>query len=143
MSVSTGSQATASIDQHDMQVADLLAKMPDAIRRSFTVEQLDAMAGAMGSRQAEHAVRLQATAPVWPGRKVYLALFLGSERRNSKRLEREGQTRALRLLTALGGVFFLVFGAFCGLYLLKSLTGINLMSGQSPLHPLYALMIER
>ena len=32
------------------------------------------------------------------------------------------------------------FGVVCILYLIKSLFGLNLMSGRSPLHPLYKFL---
>ena len=127
------------------QVADLLAQLPAGVRQTFTVAQIDALATALatvlGQRPAPHAVRFQATAPLWPGRGVYLALFLGNERRSRARLRREGQTRTTRLLAALGGVAMMAFGAVCAIYLVKSLAGINLMATSSPLHPLYALFI--
>ena len=133
------------------QVADLLAQIPADVRQTFTATQIDALATVLapvpgkvlGQRPAPHAVRFQATAPLWPGRGVYLALFLGNECRSRARLRREGQTRTRRLLAALGGVAMMAFGAACAIYLVKSLAGINLMTTFSPLHPLYALFIGR
>ena len=74
-----------------------------------------------------------------------VGLLVGRERRNLARLTYEGQAHVTTisifyaLVTAmLAGL--LLFGIFCAVYLLKSLSGINLFEGESPLHPLYLLL---
>ncbi len=86
------------------------------------------------------------------GRPYYLHLRFGSERRSSERRITEGApvVRVRRpYATAglvLGTLLLIVAGTagtiVLGLYLLKSLAGINLMAGASPLHPIYDLLFR-
>ena len=79
------------------------------------------------------------------GRAYYVNLRIGAERRSPGRLAAEGQVRVPLVATAYvttGSVLFCIFGVFCFLYLLKSMAGINLFSGASPFHPIYALFFE-
>ena len=39
-------------------------------------------------------------------------------------------------------LLFGVFGVVCFLYLLKSMAGIDILPGPSPLHPLYELFLD-
>ena len=75
--------------------------------------------------------------------RVYLAVRVGREKRRPGRLAREGQTRTARLAGAATGLAIFGFGLFCLLYLLKSWCGIDLLSVNSPLHPLYVLFFTR
>lgn len=79
------------------------------------------------------------------GHSYYLNVRLGAERRSPERLEVEGQVDVPVAATAsvtTVSVLFGLFGIFCSLYLLKSIAGINLFSGESLFHPLYALVFE-
>ena len=79
------------------------------------------------------------------GRRLYVNLRIGRERRSPLRLEAEGQVRLPVVATAyltVGSALFSLFGMVCFLYLLKSMAGIHLFRGTSPLHPLYALFFE-
>ena len=78
-------------------------------------------------------------------RSYYLNMQFGMERRSKERLEVEGQVPVPVAATATlttASVLFGLFGIFCFLYLLKSMAGINLFSGESPLHPLFALIFD-
>lgn len=78
-------------------------------------------------------------------RSYYLHVRFGTERRSPERLEDEGQVPVPVAVTAsLTTVLILfgLFGVFCFLYLLKSMAGIDMFSGESPLHPIYALIFE-
>lgn len=75
-----------------------------------------------------------------PGRRYYLDIRIGRERRHSARLASEDQ-RPLPLATlaycGFGSAFFALFGFLCFAYLLKSMAGINLFERDSVLHPIY------
>lgn len=77
--------------------------------------------------------------------RYFLNVRLGIERRDDARLVRDGQQRLpLRTITTTiaGAIFFVAFGLLCFLYLLKSLLGIDLFTGNSPLHALFAAIVE-
>lgn len=100
-----------------------------------------------GNAVAHHSVDYRVSVGLPSGKRYYVTLLVGPERRNRERLIREGQLSRARSATVFGFVAMaalgcLVFGAFCLLYLLKSLLGINLFGGQSPLHPLYSLLLR-
>lgn len=86
------------------------------------------------------------------GRPYYVDLRIGTDRRSVERRVTEGApivrvrrpyaTAGLVLGTLLLIVAGTVGAVVLGLYLLKSLAGINLMTGASPLHPLYALLFR-
>ncbi len=78
-------------------------------------------------------------------RSYYFNVQFGMERRSPERLQVEGQVPVPVAATATlttASVLFGLFGVFCFLYLLKSMAGINLFSGESLLHPLYALIFD-
>ncbi len=79
------------------------------------------------------------------GSRFYLNVRLGIERRTLSRLTHDGQ-RHLPLgaiaSTLAGGAFFVAFGLICFLYLVKSLLGIDLFAGNSPLHALFVALTE-
>ena len=78
-------------------------------------------------------------------RRYFVCIGYGVENRNPDRLAAEGQS-GIPVTTVssvvLGSVLFFIFGLFSFLYLLKSYAGLDLFSGNSPLHPLYALFLE-
>lgn len=78
-----------------------------------------------------------------PGRRYYLNIRIGRERRTLERLAGEGQVRMPVGAVAYGvaaTAFFFAFGVLCFLYLLKSVAGIDLFAEHSPLHPLFELV---
>lgn len=80
-----------------------------------------------------------------PGRRYYVNIRIGHERRTATRLLLEGQKRvplATVFYCSAGAAFFLLFGIVCFVYLLKSMAGINLLGRESWLHPLYGLFFE-
>lgn len=77
----------------------------------------------------------------------YFAFFAGPERRNPERLRREGQTLSSRRALLLIAVACMIFGAaaFSGiafLYIIKSAIAIDLMQGDSFLHPLFDIIFN-
>lgn len=80
------------------------------------------------------------------GRRFYMAFFMGTERRRTERLEREGQIHSFtNILLSIVGLAWLVFWistvvlglSVIGMYVLKSAAGINLLDGPSFLHPFF------
>ena len=71
--------------------------------------------------------------------RYYVSVVIGREARSRQRVAGEGQTRLSRTIIACVTLLTLAFGLFCGLYLIKSFSGINVLPGPSPLHALYAL----
>lgn len=131
-------------DQGDEGASEPSAEVP-----ALTPAQWQALLVLARREQAtRHAIDYRVSVPTLFWGSWYLVLLAGRERRNTNRLEREGQTslgrRTLLVSIALGlTVVLAVFGAFCLGYLLKSLSGIDLFPGPSPLHALYALMRGR
>jgi hypothetical protein len=83
-----------------------------------------------------------------PSRPVFLRLIVGTERRNTVRLEQEGQTanRSVAFTFAVIGWLAIAsagFGFFSMAYLVKCALRINLMAGPSPFHPLFALFFQK
>lgn len=94
-----------------------------------------------GDAQPETGVRFERRFGVrLPGRRYFIDIRIGRERRAAERLADEGQARlplATLISCGFGSLFLMVFGAACFAYLLKSLVGINLFDRDSVLHPLY------
>ena len=103
--------------------------------------QVARLAQLMVPRPAEHAIALRASTRLL-GHHVYLALFVGPERRSPGRLVREDQKRSLLyvlLCLVLACLVALTMMATCAtaLYLAKSMLGIDVMDGPSGLHQLF------
>ena len=81
----------------------------------------------------------------WRGRLCYLNIRLGAEQRSPQRRVAEGLVRLPLAFMVYASAFTLLFGVFgvvCFLYLLKSMAGIDILPGPSPLHPLYELFLD-
>ena len=122
----------------------IFVRMPAHVRATFTHEQIDALGRASIGGSARHALAVRRTVSVL-GKRFYLALFLGvDKRRKLTRLElfiRRGMRESWfrRLVTSmalLGAAAVFALGVICVLYLVKSLLGIDLMPGPSILHNL-------
>ena len=106
------------------------------------------LALARREQASRHAIDYRVSVPTLFWGSWYVVLLAGRERRNASRLAAEGQTslgrRTLLISLVLSVMLALaVFGALCLAYLVKSLAGIDLFPGPSPLHALYALMRGR
>lgn len=116
----------------------MLAKLPPAVRDSLTTQQLDCISDALIPDPPRHAIDYRASIPFF-GRRFYVTLLVGRERRSQERLAREAQLRARHvaivysvLLMLVSCVSFLAF-VLAG-YVLKSAMGIDLTDGPSLLH---------
>ncbi len=108
----------------------------------LTSDQLSMIAPIVRPHPRGHGYDLKASIPIFREKRVYVRLLFGSERRNDERLRREGQTAFHRIALVQSAILLLVlgysaFGVLCSAYILKSLIGIDLIPGPSPLHALY------
>lgn len=74
----------------------LMARLPEAVRGSFTAEQIAALAAASASPADHHILKFQVSVP-WYRRRYYVSFFMGREQRSIGRLQREGQVAGLRI----------------------------------------------
>ncbi len=120
------------------QYERMLAKLPPAVRDSLTPQQLDCISDALIPDPPRHAFDYRASIPFF-GRRFYVTLLVGRERRSLERLAREAQLRARHVAIVYSVLLMLVscasFFAFVLLgYVLKSAMGIDLTDGPSLLH---------
>lgn len=118
----------------------MIRRLPATVRDSFTPEQLDAISDALIPDPPSHLVDYRVSIPFF-GRRYYVTLLAGRERRSLARLAREAQLRAkhiamfysvmLLLLTCISVIGLVLLG-----YVFKSALGIDLTDGPSLLHQL-------
>lgn len=97
--------------------------------------------------RTEHPIDFRVSVALPFGGQYYFAFFAGPERRNSQRLAREGQTLSSRRALLLLVIVFILLGmcVFCGiafLFIIKSAIGVDLMQGDSFLHPLFEVFFN-
>lgn len=129
------------------QDADIATLSSALSRYTLSRDQLQAIASIIAPDAGRHGLDFKASVPLLPGKRFYVRLLPGTERRSAARLDREGQTKLHRVALVHGAIVLLffgyaVFGAFCFAYLLKSALHINLFNGQSPFHDLYVLFFR-
>lgn len=116
----------------------MLRALPPHILETFTAQQLRWLAIASTPTPSQHLIQYRASVFF---QRFYLTVFFGRENRDAARLRREGQLSVLRRMIAYYFAMFcmvaatLIAGAV-GLYTIKSILGINLMTGHSFLHEL-------
>lgn len=90
-----------------------------------------------------HVIDLRASVPL-PWGRYYLTILAGPERRNAARLIAEKQThwtRQLAVYLLLASVVLAIgIGYLVMIYVIKCALGINLLSGNSPLHFIYEIV---
>ena len=118
----------------------IASRMPQNIWDTLTDVQKTAVHAAITDRANTHIASLRSSFRV-AGRRYYLALFFGHERRSLERLRNEGQLDPgeVSFIFSVLGILMLIFGIiFIALfvYMFKSLLGIDIMDGPSPMHAL-------
>jgi hypothetical protein len=116
----------------------ILGKLPARILNSFSAEQLRYLAIASQPQPGQHIVDYRASIGFF-GKRFYLTVLFGRERRNLERLFAEGQLAARRLTLAYGfmaiiAAAFLTVITIFGLYITKSALNIDLLDGPSTMH---------
>ena len=120
------------------QISDLVRALPPTLVDQLTFDDLQRLAAAVDRPSAQHIMDYRLSLP-FGTRRFYVRLLCGRERRKLSRLIAEGQTNPWLTLAAAVLLFWfmitvsLVFLAI-GLYLLKTVLGIDLFDGPSFLH---------
>ncbi len=100
---------------------------------------------ASARRPGKHLFSYRASSSIF-GRRFYISIFFGTERRADARLEQEGRKKSFLNLLMMGltitwvifWITVVIIGfAVVALYLLKSAAGINLFEQDSFLHPFF------
>jgi hypothetical protein len=115
----------------DLFLEKFFSRIPRDVAASFTPEQLGAVKLAFGARSwGAHAIDVRKSFPLFRHR-IYLVLLMGRERRDAERLRAEGA-----MFGTLGNAFvtvlflgFILAPLALGLYLLKSVAGLDVMPG--------------
>ena len=120
----------------------LIADIPEDIRETFTPAQLHALARASRNQRTKHTVDFRVSLPFLGGRRYYLTVLAGRERRSAGRLVAEGHTDGSRILIfylvlALVMLGFLVFGFLTSIYFTRLLSGLELVDCPSPFNQLF------
>jgi hypothetical protein len=109
----------------DPALQNLLAKVPDRVKVTFTEEQLSHLRNAIVNRQwRNHSIDLRGTIP-WFKYRYYYVCIAGKNKRELSRAEQQ----ASRIINAVFLVGFLSISITLGLlvlYLLKSSLGIDI-----------------
>ena len=113
----------------------ILKAMPSELRDSFTLEQLRAISAATKAPNGHHWVDVRASIPV-PGRRIYLNLQIGRERRSMARLRDEGQvdgmlTVIIYIVATMIFLSLLATGVLTTLYVGNAVLGFDALD-QSP-----------
>lgn len=113
----------------------------------LTLDQLRQVAHIVQPRANGHGVDLKASLPLFIKKRMYVRLLFGMERRNDQRIRFEGQTEFHRIAFVQSTIVMLflgysAFGVLCSAYILKSMLGINLLPGPSPLHALFQAFVQ-
>ena len=96
-------------------------------------------------KSGRHLIAYRASSALF-GRRFYISIFFGAEKRTDQRLTQEGRKKSflgllMMALTLVWVIFWatVVIIGFCvvALYLLKSAVGINLFEQDSFLHPYF------
>ena len=116
----------------------MMANMPFSLRATFTPEQLAALAQASVPVNAPHLIDYRVSVPLF-GKRFYVTLLAGRERRSLSRLAAEGQIRFAQITTLyamfLGlGMAAILVAIVLVLYFVKAALGLDLFEGESALH---------
>lgn len=90
-------------------VTRALHKMPKMMRESFSAVQLEALEGALGQQNRIHKIDYRVSLP-WFGRRAYITLLAGEERRSLARLQDEGQIAICRVAMTYGIAMTVILG---------------------------------
>lgn len=138
------SEADFGIDEQIR--ADALARLPEDIRARLTDAQVERLAALIEPpARTPHKMTYRASSS-WFGKRFYIAVFVGTEKRAPDRVDQDGERRRFAgVLTDMAMMSWLMFWItvfFIGVlvvtgYLLKSGLGIDLFEGHFFLHGLF------
>lgn len=112
--------------QPTVELQRFLHRLPTAMSRRLTPEELQAYAKALVPQRSPHWIDFKASIPI-PGFGIYVALMVGRERRSRDRLRQEGQLGlAPNLIIAAVLLATVMTGWLSVMFLME---GLSLMAG--------------
>ena len=104
-------------------------------------DQLVALSLASVPANSPHVIDYRVSVPFF-GKRFYVTLLAGRERRSLARLAGEGQLPSVQMFNlnpALLGILLaiVIFGMAMGAYIVKSALGIDLFEGDSAMHEIF------
>ena len=109
----------------DPALQNLLAKVPDRVKVTFTEEQLSHLRNAIVNRQwRNHSIDLRGTIP-WFKYRYYYVFIAGKNKRELSRAEQQA-SRMINATFLVGFLSVSITISLLVLYLLKSSLGINI-----------------
>lgn len=129
---------TLADDERPFQFKRMLKRLPPGVLSTLTPVQLDAISDALIPDPPSHALDYRVSIP-FMGRRYYVTLLAGRERRSLARLAREAQLHA-KHVAAFYAFALLILGCLTLIgtvligYVVKSALDIDLMDGPSLLH---------
>jgi hypothetical protein len=136
---SEAAEAAAGLKPCGHPVFDrMMAKIPHPLQATFTPEQLAALAQASVPVNTAHVIDYRVSFPFF-GKRFYVTLLAGRERRSLSRLAAEGQIRMAQITTLyatfLGlGLAAMLIAVVMVLYFVKAVLGLDFFEGESALH---------
>ena len=130
--------AASEAPERPFQYQRLLRRLPASVLATLTPQQLDAISDALIPDPPSHAVDYRVSVP-FMGRRYYITLLAGRERRSLTRLAREAQLHAKHIATFYAVVLLAlgcltVSGTILLGYVVKSSLDIDMLDGPSMLH---------
>jgi hypothetical protein len=114
----------------ERQIADLLRRMPAAVARTFTREQLAALEDAVATRTwGRHPLDIRGSIP-WGKHRYFFAMLAGRNRRDMSAQEK-ALDNAFAILLFSGFLSFCAVCGFVALYLIKSALDIDIFADYS------------
>lgn len=96
-------------------------------------------------KRRAHRIDVRASVPFF-GARYYVVILAGRDLRHRARLDAEGQTQWLRQALIVALLLSLVVSTVVGgvviAYLIKCALGVNIFSGESPLHFVYNVVFQ-
>lgn len=116
---SSGAQIKSAVSEESHPAfLRMLERLPYDVRQSLTVEQLVALAHASKPSEAPHLIAYRTSLPFFFGRRYYVSLLFGRERRALARLMADGHaSRRRTMLTYAVALLTLVLFVMAGFYL--------------------------
>lgn len=122
------------------QIRDLILSLPPDVVDQLTTDDLQRFIVALGRPTANHLIDYRLSLPIGY-RRFYIRFLCGRERRKISRIIAEGQANPWLVLAAMALLFWFMMTVtlaliVVGVYLLKTVLGIDLFDGPSFLHRL-------
>lgn len=123
------------------QFRRMVQRLPSGVRDTLTQTQLDAISDALIPDPPSHVIDYRVSIPFF-GRRFYITLLAGRERRSLARLAKEAQIRAKHIAIFYSAVLLMlgcvsIIGFILLGYVVKSALDIDLMDGPSILHQFF------